>query len=78
MRQNQAIMDDFYAKWDKPFLTAFGDSDPVTKNGEKVWQRTVPGAKDQPHSIVKDGAHFIQEDQPEELVEKLKAFIEAG
>ena len=76
LRQNQKVMDQFYANWDKPFLTAFGDSDPVTAGGEKVWQDTVPGAAYQPHVIIKDGNHFIQEDKPEELVELLVAFIE--
>lgn len=76
LRQNQKVMDEFYAKWDKPFLTAFGDSDAVTAGGEKVWQDTVPGAADQPHTIIKDGNHFIQEDKPEELVGLLVAFIE--
>jgi len=76
LRQNQKVMDEFYANWDKPFLTAFGDSDAVTAGGEKVWQDTVPGAANQPHTIIKDGNHFIQEDKPEELVGLLRAFIE--
>lgn len=78
LRQNQRAMDDFWAKWDKPFLTAFSDKDPVTGGGERIWQRTVPGAKPQNHTIVKNGAHFVQEDQPEELVRLLIGFIERG
>lgn len=78
LRQNQKVMDQVFAKWDKPFLTAFGDSDAVTAGGEKVWQDKVPGAAGQPHTIIKDGAHFIQEDKPEELVEHLLAFIAAN
>lgn len=77
LRQNQKVMDDFWANWEKPFLTAFGDSDPVTSGGEVVWQETVPGARGEPHVIVKGGAHFIQEDQPEELVRLLTNFIES-
>ena len=71
-------MDDFYAKWDKPFLTAFGDKDTLMAGRDKVWQDTVPGAKGQPHSLVKDGAHFIQEDQPEALVKILDEFIRSN
>ena len=78
LRQNQRAMTDFWAKWDKPFLTAFSDNDPVTAGGEKVWQKTVPGAAVQKHAIVKDSAHFIQDDQPEELVRLLISFIERG
>ncbi len=71
-------MDDVFAKWEKPFLTTFSDSDPVTAGGEKIWQDTVPGAVGQPHTIIKGGAHFVQEDKPEELVEHLLAFIAAN
>ena len=78
LRQNQKIMDDFYTKWDKPLITAFGDKDTLMAGRDKVWQDTVPGAKGQPHTLVKDGAHFIQEDKPKELVEILDAFIKAG
>ncbi|MEO1554201.1 MAG: haloalkane dehalogenase [Pseudomonadota bacterium] len=75
LRQNQKVMDEIYAKWDKPFLTAFGDSDPVTAGGDIIWQETVPGAAGQPHTTIVGGNHFIQEDKPEELVEILIAFM---
>ena len=77
LRQNAAVMRDVFAKWDKPFLTAFGDSDPVTVGGEKIWQETVPGAADQPHTIIKNAAHFIQEDQPKQLVQLMIALMES-
>ncbi len=76
LRQNQKVMDGFYANWDKPFLTAFGDSDPVTAGGDVVWQETVPGAAGQSHTTIEGGNHFIQEDKPETLVTQLVAFIE--
>jgi len=78
LRQNQKIMDEFYTKWDKPLITAFGDKDTLMAGREKVWQETVPGAKGQAHTLVKDGAHFIQEDQPEKLVEILDGFIKSN
>ncbi len=78
LRQNQKVMDEFYANWDKPFLTAFGDSDPVTAGGDVVWQETVPGAQGQPHTTIANGDHFIQEDKPEELVTHLIDFIESN
>ena len=55
--------------WDKPFVTCFSDQDPVTKGGDKIFQTRIPGAKDQPHRIVKSGGHFLQEDKPGELAE---------
>lgn len=78
LRQNQKVMDEVYANWDKPFLTAFGDSDPVTAGGEKIWQDTVPGAQGQPHATIVGGNHFIQEDKPEEFVDLLIDFIESN
>ncbi len=61
-------------QWKKPFLTVFGDSDPIMKGAEKFFIQVVPGAKDQPHSIVHAG-HFSQEDQGEELARILVNFI---
>ena len=70
--------DEVFAKWDKPFLTAFGDSDPVTAGGDVLWQELVPGASGQPHTTIVDGHHFIQEDKPEDLVRIMIDFIEAN
>lgn len=61
-------------QWKKPFLTVFGDSDPIMRGAEKFFIQVVPGAKDQPHSIVNAG-HFSQEDQGEELAKILTLFI---
>jgi haloalkane dehalogenase len=54
-------------KWTKPFLTAFSDSDPITAGGERILQARIPGTKGQPHTTIRDAAHFLQEDKGEEL-----------
>jgi haloalkane dehalogenase len=54
-------------RWEKPFLTAFGDSDPITRNADRLFQARVPGTKGQPHTTIAGGGHFIQEDRGEEL-----------
>jgi haloalkane dehalogenase len=59
----------------KPVLTAFGDKDPITKGGERVIQKLIPGAKDQPHTTIEGGGHFIQEDRGEELAKVVVDFI---
>jgi haloalkane dehalogenase len=46
----------------KPFLTAFSDKDPITRGGDKVFQKLIPGAKNQPHTTIQGGGHFLQED----------------
>ncbi|MEZ4883214.1 MAG: haloalkane dehalogenase [Chitinophagales bacterium] len=53
--------------WEKPLLTLFSDSDPITKGGEKPFIKLVPGAKDQPHQIIEGAGHFLQEDKGEEI-----------
>ncbi len=58
-------------EWTKPFLTSFSDQDPVTKGGEAVFQKLIPGAKGQPHQILNGGGHFLQEDVHVELSEML-------
>lgn len=62
-------------RFEKPFLTAFGDSDPITRGGDRIFQERVPGAKDQPHVTIAGAAHFLQEDKPEELVALIDAFV---
>ncbi len=64
-------------KWDKPFLTAFSDSDPVTAGGDRVFQSRVPGTKDQPHTTITGAGHFLQEDKGEELGKVVVDFIAA-
>ena len=61
-------------QWNKPFLTVFGDSDPIMKGAEKFFIQVIPGAKGQPHSHVHAG-HFSQEDQGDELAKILTDFI---
>jgi len=53
--------------WEKPLLTLFSDNDPITKGGERPFQKLVPGAKDQPHQIIEGGGHFLQEDKGKEI-----------
>lgn len=63
-------------QFNKPFITAFGDSDPITKGGEKIFQKLVQGCDGMAHTTVKHGGHFIQEDQGEKLAELLIQFIQ--
>jgi haloalkane dehalogenase len=80
---NEAI-DDNQAAWrvlekfDKPFLTAFSDSDPVTAGGEQPFRERVPGAKGQNHVTIEGAGHFLQEDKGEELANVVIDFIAAN
>ena len=54
-------------KWEKPVLTAFGDSDPITRGADRRIQQRIPGAQGQPHTTIEGAGHFIQEDKGDEL-----------
>jgi haloalkane dehalogenase len=60
-------------KWQKPFVTAYGKADPVIGFFDTVFQQYVPGAKGQPHREFPNGTHFIQEEEPDALVETILA-----
>jgi len=64
-------------RWEKPFLTAFGDADPITRGADRKLQELIPGTRGQAHVTVKGGGHFVQEDCGEELARILLAFIAA-
>ena len=55
----------------QPFLTLFADGDPIMAGAEKILQASIPGAAGQPHKIISDAGHFIQEDAGEELADAL-------
>jgi haloalkane dehalogenase len=61
--------------FDKPFLTAFSDKDPVTGGGEAVFQARVPGTKGRKHVTIEGGGHFLQEDCPDQIADVINAFI---
>ncbi len=63
------------SKFEKPFITMFSDKDPITRGGERILQRQIPGAKEQRHITIKGGGHFLQEDCGEEFADKVVNFI---
>ena len=63
------------SRWEKPFLTAFSDSDPVTRGADRLFRQVIPGAKDQPHTTIVGAGHFLQEDKGEELAQVVVDFI---
>jgi haloalkane dehalogenase len=55
--------------FEKPFLTAFSDKDPITAAAAPILQKLIPGTRGQPHTIVENAGHFLQEDQGEALAQ---------
>ena len=74
---NQAAWE-VLATFEKPFLLAFSDQDPITGGGDAPFLAKVPGAKDQPHVTIEGGGHFLQEDCGPELAQVLIDFIATG
>jgi haloalkane dehalogenase len=54
-------------EWRKPFLTAFSDSDPITRGADVILRERIPGTAGEPHTTIVGAAHFLQEDKGEEL-----------
>jgi haloalkane dehalogenase len=63
--------------WDRPFLTAFSDSDPITGGMDTILQQHVPGAHGLDHPTIRHAGHFLQEDAGEELGRVIAAFMAA-
>jgi haloalkane dehalogenase len=61
--------------FDKPFLCAFSDSDPITGGADRVLLARVPGTKGQPHTTIEGGGHFLQEDKGEDLAAVVVDFV---
>lgn len=53
--------------FDRPFLCAFSDGDPITRGADRQFVDQVPGAAGQPHVTIEGAGHFLQEDKGEEL-----------
>jgi len=65
---------DMFKCWEKPFLTTFSNRDPVTRGGDRPFQKLVPGAQGLEHVKIRNAGHFLQEDKGEELAEVLIRF----
>lgn len=73
---NPMLPDNFRAwqaleRFDRPFLTLFSDKDQIAADGWKQLVERIPGARGQPHRIIEDAGHFLQEDKPEEYTAAL-------
>ena len=75
LTQNRKVWENVLTKWEKPFLTAFSDRDPITRGGEKYFQNKIPGAQGQNHVTIEDAGHFLQEDKGEEIAQVIIDFI---
>jgi haloalkane dehalogenase len=64
-----------FSKWEKPFLCAFSDNDPVTGGADATFRERVPGTRGQPHVTIAGGGHFLQEGRGPELARVVADFV---
>lgn len=55
--------------FDKPFLTLFGEDDPVLGSAGPLLAGRIKGAEGMPHAMLSQCGHFSQEDRPVELAQ---------
>jgi haloalkane dehalogenase len=61
--------------FDRPFLCAFSDGDPITRGATRQFIEAVPGAAGQEHVTIEGAGHFLQEDKGDELGAAIAAFV---
>ena len=66
LRQQEKAWE-FFEAFEKPFLCAFADNDPVSAGAEQEFLNRVPGTKGLPHTTIKGGGHFVQENAPDQV-----------
>lgn len=64
-------------RFEKPFLCAFSDSDPITRGADAVLAAHIPGARLYPSTTIVGAGHFLQEDQGVALADVVTAFMRA-
>jgi len=62
-------------EFDKPFLCAFSDRDPITRGADRLFLDEVPGARGQNHTTISGAGHFLQEDKGEDLASAVIEFV---
>lgn len=53
--------------FERPFLCAFSDGDPITRGAHRLFAGSVPGTAGHPPVTIAGAGHFLQEDKGEEL-----------
>jgi haloalkane dehalogenase len=62
-------------RWEKPFLCAFSDGDPITGPMAPFLRSQIPGAAGIDHPTITGAGHFLQEDAGDRLGEEIAKFM---
>jgi len=71
--ENHQAWKKVFESWNKPFLVAFSDLDPITAGGESMFMERVPTAQ---RVSIRGAGHFVQEDAGPELAQLMIDFIQ--
>ncbi|MBV9953189.1 MAG: haloalkane dehalogenase, partial [Acidimicrobiia bacterium] len=66
------------SRFERPFVLAYSDGDPITAGGDAPFRAKVPGAQGAPHTTIEGAGHFLQEDKPAELARVISDAIARG
>lgn len=66
---------DILRTYEKPFLVAFSDQDPITRAMDPLFKQLIPGAHAVAHPTIEGAGHFLQEDAGESLGNAIAAFL---
>ncbi len=74
LRKNEKAYRDIFEKWDKPFLIANSDNDPVTGNNPRMVEmlKRIPSAQE---VIISGPGHFLQEEAGPKYAQLIIDFI---
>ncbi|MGA2519462.1 MAG: haloalkane dehalogenase [Acidimicrobiales bacterium] len=62
-------------RFDRPFLCAFSDRDPITQGADRLFRERVPGARGLNHPTITGAGHFLQEDRGGDLAAAIIGFV---
>jgi haloalkane dehalogenase len=64
-----------FADWQRPFLVAFSDGDPITGPMAGMFRSVVPTAAAEPEVVITGAGHFLQEDAGVVLADAVADFV---
>jgi haloalkane dehalogenase len=76
--RNNALAWKQLMQWQKPFLCAFSDKDPIMSSMAGIFPALIPGCAGQAHTTIRNGGHFLQEDQGEQLAQVVVKFMQVS
>jgi haloalkane dehalogenase len=62
--------------FEKPFLCAFSDADPITGGADALFLADVPGTRGREHPTITGAGHFLQEDSGPDLAGAIVTFVD--